>query len=339
MKKTFIAVLAIASVVACNKAEVIDAPASQAITFDAPFIDNSTKAIDPSHPAVELTGFNVYGTVTRESVTTNIFNGIAVSKSTTTNVGDASTLGTYGYSEQYTQYWVEGNSYAFAAIAGGTAATADANGMPLTIAYTYDNSKQVDLLYAANDYGTYTKPTTGETASVAFAFKHLLSLVKFTFTNGYPANSGYQIKVTDVTINNPYASATYTIADKAWSGHTTASAALPFGNAATEATAEGAAAEKIALTKSASSNYERLMIPGTYENLLVSFKVEVIAKDSAENEFTIDANTYTDVEVPNVTFAPGYRYNLTANVTEDLDVITFTVESVKGWTEGTITVQ
>lgn len=336
MKKTFIAVLAIASVVACNKAEVIDIPVQQAITFDGPFIENSTKSIDPSHPSVDLDGFNVYGTVTRETVTTNIFNGIPVTKNTNTNTGTAGSLGTYGYATEYTQYWVEGNSYAFAAIAGGTAATVDANGMPLTIAYTYDNAKQVDLLYAANDYGTYTKPTTGETASVAFAFNHLLSLVKFTFTNGYPSDSGYQIKVTDVSVNKPYESATYTINGGTWDSHNASSGTLPFGNATTSETVEGAEATKIALAGSASSNYERLMIPGTYTNLLVSFKVEVIAKDSADNEFTIDKNIYTDVKVPNVTFEPGHRYNLAANITEDLDLITFTVQSVAGWAEGTV---
>ena len=332
MKKTIIAVLALASVVACNKSEVLETTPAEAITFGSPFIENSTKAIDPSHPAVELAGFNVYGTVAYNGKVTNIFNGVEVSKTTPTNQGDAaSTGGNYGYATDKTQYWVEGNTYDFAAIAGAAAATTDDNGMPATIAYTYDNTKQVDLLYAHKAYGVYNKPQTGSVASVNFTFDHLLSLVKFTFTNNYAQNTGFDIKVTDVTINNPYASATYTIANQTWAGHTSATTPLAFGNATADDAAAGAAALQLAVGAKASSNYQRLMIPGTYEKLLVSFKVEVIAKDSNGKYFTIDSNTYTDVEVPDVTFTPGYSYNLTANVTEELDAITFTVEKINAW--------
>jgi len=335
MKKTIIAVLALASVVACNKSEVLETTPAEAITFGSPFIENSTKAIDPSHPAVELAGFNVYGTVAYNGNVTNIFNGVEVSKTTTTNQGDAaSTGGNYGYATDKTQYWVEGNTYDFAAIAGATAATTDGNGMPATIEYT-DN--QTDILYAHDAYGVYNKPQTGSVASVKFTFDHLLSLVKFTFTNAYAQNTGFGIKVTDVTINNPYASATYTIADQTWADHTSATTPLAFGNATADDAAAGAVALQLAYNEKASSNYQRLMIPGTYEKLLVSFKVEVIAKDSNDNDFTIDSNTYTDVEVLNVTFTPGYSYNLTANVTEELDAITFTVEKINAWTPSTPT--
>ena len=335
MKKTIIAVLALASIVACNKSEVLETTPTEAITFGSPFIENSTKAIDPSHPAVDLAGFNVYGTVAYNGKVTNIFNGVEVSKTTTTNQGDAaSTGGNYGYATDKTQYWVEGNTYDFAAIAGATAATTDDNGMPATIEYT-DN--QTDILYAYDAYGVYNKPQTGNVESVKFTFDHLLSLVKFTFTNAYAQNTGFDIKVTDVTINNPYASATYTIAgeNKGWAGHTSTETPLVFGNATADDAAANAAAQQLAYNEKASSNYQRLMIPGTYEKLFVSFKVEVIAKDSNGKDFTIDSNTYTDVEVLGVTFTPGYSYNLTANVTEELDAITFTVEKINAWTPST----
>lgn len=337
MKKTIITVLALASVVACNKSEVIDMAPAEAITFEAPFIENSTKAIDPSHPAVELTGFNVYGTVAHNGTVSNIFNGVEVSKSTTTNQGDeATTGGKYGYATEKTQYWVKDNNYVFAAIAGANAATVDDNGMPLTVFYT-DN--QVDLLYARNEFGKYD----GTVKCVKFGFDHLLSLVKFTFTNAYAKNTGFDIKVTDVTINNPYASATCTVADKEWDGHKTATESLSFGNATADNVPANTAAAQLAFGKSASSYNQRLMIPGTYEKLLVSFKVEVLAKDSNGDYFTIDANEYKDVEVAGVTFDPGYSYNLTADVKEDLDVITFSVEKIEGWkkedTDPSITLQ
>ena len=235
MKKAFVAILTLTAVAACNKAEVVEMNQSEAITFEAPFIDNSTKAIDPSHPAVELTEFNVYGTVAHNGNVSNIFNGVLVSKNTSTNKGTSSTLGQFGYATEKTQYWVNGNVYDFAAIAGATASTTDGNGMPLTVNYT-DN--QVDLLYAYNDFGTYD----GTNKCVSFAFNHLLSLVKFTFTNGYAAATGFEIKVTDVTINNPYASATCTLADKSWNGHTESAEALTFGNATADNVAANTAA-------------------------------------------------------------------------------------------------
>ena len=46
MKKTLFAVLALAAVAACNKAEVVEQSAELAIGFDSPFIENSTKATD-----------------------------------------------------------------------------------------------------------------------------------------------------------------------------------------------------------------------------------------------------------------------------------------------------
>jgi hypothetical protein len=327
MKRTLIAILALAAVAACNKAEVVEMNQSEAITFEPPFIDNSTKAIDPSHPTVALTSFNVYGTVAHNGNVSNIFNGVEVSKSTSTNQGDAGVGGQFGYATEKTQYWVNGNVYDFAAIAGATASTSDENGMPLTVDYT---DTQVDLLYAHNEFGKYD----GTSKCVKFAFGHLLSLVKFTFTNGYATATGFKIKVTDVTINNPYLSATCTLATKTWDKHTASTKALTFGNATADNVADNTAAAQLVAGKSACSYNQRLMIPGTYEMLLVSFKVEVLAKDSAGNDFTIDTNEYNDVEVPNVTFTPGYSYNLTANVTEELDAITFSVESIAGWEKG-----
>ena len=65
MKKTLFAIISLAvAATACNKADVIEMN-KEAITFDKAFVDNSTKAIDPSYgaDAVALTKFNVWGTV------------------------------------------------------------------------------------------------------------------------------------------------------------------------------------------------------------------------------------------------------------------------------------
>ena len=129
MKKTIIAVLALASVVACNKSEVLETTPQKAISFENPFVENSTKAIDPSLTATTFNEFLVYGTITKEDASANIFSGVTVSKNISDNKGTTNaTYGTWGYGSQYTQYWVENNDYAFKAIAGveSTAITTDA---------------------------------------------------------------------------------------------------------------------------------------------------------------------------------------------------------------------
>ena len=62
MKKIFILLLAIATLAACNKSEVVDVNPGEAIQFGNAFVDNATKAIDPSITTLTLDGFTVYGT-------------------------------------------------------------------------------------------------------------------------------------------------------------------------------------------------------------------------------------------------------------------------------------
>ena len=64
MKKTFLAILAIAAV-ACSKSDVIEQVAPTAIAFGEPFVENTTKSVvNPStttNGANKLTAFTVYG--------------------------------------------------------------------------------------------------------------------------------------------------------------------------------------------------------------------------------------------------------------------------------------
>lgn len=337
MKKTITAVLALAAVAACNKTEVVDMKAPQAISFDAPFIENVTKAIDPSYTAATLTSFNVYGTMKNTAgATANIFNRVAVTKNATTNQGtNHATYGQWGYADENTQYWVAGNTYAFAAVAGDTDATeastdgvvvnVDENNMPSTI--TYDASSQTDLLYAVDNHGKHGEANATNT-NIAFTFNHLLAKVKFTFTNGYPA--GYTVKVSDVTITNVVDGGKYTVSSNTWTANT-GTENLEFGNVVETATEDGAAASAIATTNTAgySANFERLLVPADYTTtkLAITFTAEVTSPQG----IVVKTTAYTSNA--SVKLEAGNSYNFKAEIEETLNQITFSIETISVWDE------
>lgn len=328
MKKILISAFAIAALAACNKSEVVDMAPQKAIAFDAPFIENATKAIDPSFTAETLNEFYVYGTMTNASdEVANIFNAVPVTKGKTSNSGTTNeTYGTWGYDSQYTQYWVSGNRYAFAAVTGVASEAVKTNSatkMPYAI--IYDASNQKDLLYAVNNKGLYA---SGDVAnSIAFDFKHLLSKAKFTFSNGYP--EGFTVCVTSVSITNAHAEGNYDIAGGNWVISTSADPAaeeVEFGaGVAADATAETAAVE-FATTESVVSNYERLLIPAEYTALGIQYSYYVRSPQGLKVKEVTDATASVAV-----TLEAGHSYNFKAEIADVLVPITFSVENLTGW--------
>ncbi len=341
MKKTIIAVLALASVVACNKSEVLETTPQKAISFENPFVENSTKAIDSSLTATTFNEFLVYGTITKEDASANIFSGVTVSKNISDNKGTTNaTYGTWGYGSQYTQYWVENNDYAFKAIAGveSTAITTDATlKMPTTIEYTATAVDQKDLVYAVNDFGTFN----GNVTCVLFNFNHLLSKVKFSFTTDYP--KGFDVEVTSVKITNAYASGEYTI-DAAktakpfgtWTA-TDNTLNLDFGGAvAADANATSAKLLPITSTMANTTNsclYEKLLIPANAE-LEISYSYDVYYSDGTNR---IKVNTINKTTTVTVNLQEGCSYNFTGKIPQAVKPITFTVESLGSWATTTDT--
>ena len=65
MKRLFIAVLAVAALTACSKEETVNIDRGEAIAFGNAFVDNATRAIDPSYGenGAALTEFQVWGSV------------------------------------------------------------------------------------------------------------------------------------------------------------------------------------------------------------------------------------------------------------------------------------
>ena len=334
MKKLFIAALALATV-ACTKSEVLETAPQKAISFGKPFVENATKAIDPSLTHGDngtFKTFNVYGTLSNGTATTNIFNGVEVVK-----VSDAThtigATGTWYYNSSSVQYWIPGNTYNFVAVANATKVNVDAanNNMPTTLEYTADG--KTDLLYTKTPV-TKTPDVASFDETVAFTFDHLLSKVVFKFTNNYAANASFVIKVTDIAIKNAAASGVYTVDGGVWAKD--GSKEFTFGNAPTTATPAGAAADYIASEASLNSNFERLLVPGTYSGLQIAFKAEVYLKQG-EKYTLVDTKDYTQkdkylVPAGDITIEAGKAYSFNVEIGDVLQPIKFGVQTLNGFT-------
>ena len=141
MKKLFISMLAVAALASCSQEDVIVADKGDLIGFNS-FVENSTRATDPTYGAQPLTQFYVYGTVqgTGNGVV-NIYDGDVVT----------GTVGNTVWSCGVKQYWIAGAQYNFAAVVdvdkdndklpdGVTVDTT--TGMPKTIVYTTANQNK-----------------------------------------------------------------------------------------------------------------------------------------------------------------------------------------------------
>ena len=222
MKKTFIALMTIAALAACNKAEVLETAKGDAIAFGEAFVDNATKATDPTYSGeADLTSFDVYGTVTGTDGTVNIFDGVEV----TGTVGTT----TWSYGTQYAQYWIPGADYAFAAVVDANGVTQNDLKMPTSL--TYKTAGQKDLLYAT----ATVNDATADQGVVNFTFSHLLSKAQFTVTSN--AQGGYHHTVTGIKVSN-FETGTYTIANSTWAGTTAKD--INFGEVAEVTKASGA---------------------------------------------------------------------------------------------------
>ena len=218
MKKILFAAVAVMAMAACSNEDVISRPQSAAITFDNAFVENSTRAADIN--ASNLANFGVYGSVVNSSNQ----QGMIFANQEVTGSKDN------GYSYTPAQYWIAGAKYDFVAFApyqtGANATwtyapavgTAAQNG---TI--TFDNAKagaNQDFLFAATSCNTPNSFTTAP-AAVGFTFNHMLSRVKFEFTNGFAAANNITFRVREATITNLHKSGTLKVTNgvvaEAWS--------------------------------------------------------------------------------------------------------------------------
>ena len=312
MKKSILGLAALALLASCNNDEELNSLAPEAITFGNPFVDNATRAIDPSYSGTkELTSIKVYGNVSAGNGTVAIFNG----DEATGNVGDDA----WALKDQTKkQYWIKGATYNFAAVADASKVIA-VNGMPTVIEYNGTG----DVLYT-KDVVTRTGQAEGN-GTVDFTFRHLLSKAYFTVTSN--TEGGYYYSVKNIAIVN-HKTGTYDIAQSKWTG-TDEKSDVAFGKIenVTAANVGGKTCES-----------EVLLIPTT-DDFLVKFIVELWNNNGTPDNFTDDVllnqdKTAKDGKSISTDLLEGNVYNFTINLSVG-EEIQFTVKNDPNWANPT----
>lgn len=332
MKIVGFACIAMIAAVSCSQNELVGEN-QQLITFGDAYVDNSVRSIDPSYgneTSNLVDSFQVWGTVTGNGQTVPLYEGATVSRNNAA----------YGAAWECDQirYWVPGASYSFAAITGATSVGVT-DGMPATISYTANGT--TDLLYGTQTASTKDMEDVSTMSTVAFTMQHLLSKVKFTFTNKFEGSVDMQI--TDIKITNAPVSGTYTIdASEPWKvdtdtdGNNLTTLALDFGaGVALNTTDESASASVFATGAQAESLYERLVIPNT-QAWGISFTLNLMKEDIDGNSQVVFTKDYELSTTDNVQLLAGYSYNFNVEISgiDDLQGIEFGV-IVKDWVERT----
>ena len=317
-----------AMLASCSQDETVEmAQNTRAISFSNAFVDNATRSVvDPSFTVGTLKNFAVYGFTQNGQ----IFDGVTVSR--------AEDGSTWTYSP--IQYWVEGNQYAFAAIAPASVPVSDetltGNKVGMTVSFTNDG--KTDLLYANGGAFNADELFMESPQTVSLTFKHQLSKVKFSFKNN--VSGAYNIKVTDVKITDAKSSGTLTVstaADNAWSNVGGDPLVLSFGAAGTT---DANTADAIAFGTEVETYNEQLMIPtASTESYNVTFTVELL-------NGTVSMGTYNHTAtIKGVELQLGYCYDFAAelnaeNIVVDPDdpdaqlkPIEFKVDKISTWTD------
>ena len=336
MKKVIFALAAVVALAACSQEDVIVADKGAAIGFDT-FVENSTRAAQSTDPSLTVDamkqgeGFGVYGFVTNVIDETNNTTATAplfTNEQVKWTDGVDGAEGAWKYA--VTQYWIDGATYDFAAIAPyNSYKVTEAATTGVTLDFT--NNGKTDLLYAqSNGISGTDHPTVG------FTFKHLLSKVKFTFTNGYDATNTL-IAVKNIVINGTSAEGTAVLGvneDKAVTAVWTlkdANLDLEFGDAITGGYIAQGASEQ---------STESLLIIPAVKAYSVTFTVELYYKNGDNSYALVDTYNHNVNFAANFEFGKSYNVattitykNIDPEVTEQ-HPIEFTVTAIEDWGNG-----
>ena len=323
MKKLLVSVLAIAGLVACTQEQTLVQQGPAPMEFGGAFVENATRAnaaVDPSTTTESITGFDVWGFM--DSAEGVVFMDEDVTRSE----------GNFTYVN--TQYWAPGHNYYFAALAPvnspnvtETLASGEAAKLGLgTIKFNVTDGAE-DLLYSA--VGPIAAPAANATTvePVKFQFNHMLSKVKFSFTNGFDNDNAY-IDVKNIKMVVPETGTIDLAVADWWSknmwvlGDTTKE--IAFGDACDRTKRNGyqeSADERIILPADATQKYTVTFDVVLYQGTVEAYK-----------------GTKT-VTIENVALEIGKAYNFKAELnasnimadgTELLPIV-FDVEEVKDW--------
>lgn len=303
MKKIVFFLMATAALfTSCSNDDLSVLSEDNAIKFDG-FVNKSTRS---GHDVTNetLKNFSVYGFM--ETVDGQIFDRETVSKEED------------GWKYYNTQYWVPGKAYHFSAIAPAYNARwtyevgTSVKGGKITFA---NGDGTQDLIYA------YTGNVTSEFSTVGFNFNHLLSRVRFSFTNGFD-NPTTTLNVKDIKIIDAVDRGSKEMANMSdkWESETTTT--LKFGESNNP---------RIPIYEEGVSDI-KYMIPFEKEYTLV-FTVEMYSGKEL-------AATYTHSVTIDHSFLANVSYDLNAvlnasniNPEGGLEEIHFNVSGVESWND------
>lgn len=328
---------------ACTSDEVIQ----ESVQGNAIGFQNAVSKESRALNNASLNSFFVYGYYTKngfEASPVQVFDGVKVTKD------EKVTPAAWGYTD--TRYWVPSTTYYFYAYScdnnslneafGNAAINLDGDDVEdraLCInEYIANNSHQHDLIYASNDAGIQGKESGN--AKVPFTFNHILTRVNVKFTSDFAA--GYDIKVSDVKIENIYDKASYNpYGEPVWSSNsrTTTSPFIELSVPADANIASKANGEIAEKTVTTGAGY---VIPWHYTttNVRLVFTVE-ISSGEGTGKVVILNRTLTGTWKPNWVSGNAYTYNVTiAGTNTDLEPIVFETAdnmNLDGWDNGSTT--
>ena len=321
MKKILFSLLAVAALASCMKEQTLSVAEGSRIGFAGSFVENATRAAaNPSTTTENIEEFFVWGVMDNE--TGVVFDDERVYKANA------------GWTYDETQYWTPNHTYYFSALAGDRSndqivldlASAADNGMSVDGlgTLTFTNVEGVnDVLYSESTRTTGAS-ITSQPADVKFQFNHLLSKVKFSFTNGF-VNQNNAIIVKNIKMYVPKTGVIDLTKDAyEWTDHA-GETVLDMGNIN--------AGANVLAGASASSDNERLTIPAAAtQEYTVTFDVELYMGA------VLASSASKTVKIEGCLLEPGKGYNFKAilneqNVDENpLFPITFDAE-VDEWDE------
>ena len=334
MKKLFIGALALTMFAACSQDEIVEQQQlSSAITFDGTFVNNATRAaVDPSTTNSgenELKSISVWGVMDQPGAT--VFDEELVTKANDS------------WSYTNTQYWLPEHNYYFSAISpvGDTNVSVALSSEKTnlihgigTVSFTNDNGT-TDLLYDHKFVSTIGKSVAAlkNMDKVRFTMNHLLSKVKFTFTNGF-LNENTKIVVKNIQMVVKKNGSIKLDAENWFDDATTCKWTTSGEETTTLAFGHVQNGAEIKAQKSAESDKELLTIPASAgESYRVTFDIEIWAGNM--QAYTRSLETI----IKGHALRMGYAYNFIAtldqsNVAEEvLSPIEFHVVEVEGWNE------
>ena len=323
MKKLFTLALAFAALASCNTVETLESTPAGQIAFDNSFVEIKTReSVDPSITTATIDAFDVWAIM--DANTGVVFEGERVSK------GED---GVWSYSNL--QYWMAPHNYYFFAVAPVDDAniTVDASEInPYGIGkISFVNEKgSCDLLYTEKEIFS-DEAFVNAPQKVSLQFGHLLSKLKFSFTNCFTNENSY-IVVKNITITDAPKLGEIALnvnTDIAWQTTAGETTALVFGDV------EGA--KRLAVGESGDCATQCLTIPAdNTRRYNIEFDVELYNGDQ------LGMTSHKVVKLEGQAFEIGKQYALQADITPDniadkaLQPIEFDVITVNSWVDGDI---